>query len=154
MTILLSVHGRMRPFGFFAHIKEIFATHQGVGSRGFACEPFDHDAFMRLMTSLTVGASLDEHLRDSRFCRDKFNVHGPRDSFREIVSAGEGLHICITQPANRADTRCDVHIDDVQQGQVCFDGFCVPLVNGQTIEHVKTVGPWLASEAKDKVVNC
>ena len=87
------------------------------------------------------------------FCRDKVNVHGPRTSFREIVQAGEGLHICITDAADRADTHCDCHIDEIQQGQVCFDGFCVPLLNKQTVEHVKKVGPWLREEAKKTVVD-
>ena len=82
------------------------------------------------------------------FCRDAFNVHGQRDSFREIVNHGPGLHICIAQPGVRSNTSCDLHIDEIQQGQVCSRGVCVPIINGQTIEHLKTVGPWLADEAK------
>ena len=100
-----------------------------------------------------VPLDVEDHAAVSAFCRDKFNVHGPRDSFREIVKAGEGLHICITQPANRGDTPCDLHIDETQQGQVCFDGFCVPLINRQTGEHVRQVGPWLVKDTKDKVVD-
>ena len=88
-------------------------------------------------------------LRDSKFCRDAFNVHGPRDSFREIVKQGPGLHICIAQPAVRATMTCDLHIDEIQQGQVCSQGFCVPILNGQTIDHLRTVGPWLAKRAKE-----
>jgi hypothetical protein len=92
-------------------------------------------------------------LRSAAFCRDKINVHGPRTSFREIVKLGEGLHICITEREKRSDTHCDCHIDEIQQGQVCFDGFCVPLLNKQTREHVKKVGPWLREEAKKTVVD-
>jgi hypothetical protein len=153
MDILVAVHRRMTPFGIFDHINIIHNTFQGVGSKGFFCEPFNHDLFLALMTRLTEGKMIDERLRDSSFCRDKFNVHGPRTSFREIVATGEGLHICITEPARRSDTHCDTHIDEVQQGQICFDGFCVPILNKQTVEHLKTVGPWLRDEAKRTVVD-
>jgi hypothetical protein len=153
MAILVAVFGRMNRFGFFSQIKHIYNVFQGVGSKGFQCEPFDHGAFLLTMEALTRGRTNFVGVRDSKFCRDKFNVHGPRDSFREIVNAGEGLHICITQPASRATVRCDCHIDEVQQGQICFDGYCVPLVNRQTAEHVRSVGPWLAAEAKKKVVD-
>jgi hypothetical protein len=147
------VYKRMKPFGIFAKIKHIHNVFAGVGSKGFQCEPFDHEDFLQLMTQLTKGKPEDRVLRSAAFCRDKVNVHGPRTSFREIVQIGEGLHICITDPPNRKDTHCDCHIDEIQQGQVCFDGFCVPLLNKQTVEHVKKVGPWLREEAKRTVVD-
>ena len=100
------------------------------------------------VVSITPVVPLQVPLVDSKFCRDAFNVHGPRDSFREIVKQGPGLHICITQPAARTTTPCDLHLDQVQQGQVCSRGFCIPIINGQTIEHLRTVAPWLAEEAK------
>jgi hypothetical protein len=153
MDVLVAVHKRMKPFGIFAHIKHLLNEFTGVGSKGFRCEPHNHDLFLTRMKQLTVGKTVDDRLRDAAFCQDKFNVHGPRDSFREIVKSGEGLHICITQPANRKDTPCDCHIDEIQQGQVCFDGFCVPLLNKQTVEHVRKVGPWLRDEAKKTVVD-
>ncbi len=148
---LLELHSRMKPFGIWKNIKIIINVYQGTGSRGIFCEPFDHSLFLaqmiRLTTGPTIGPSISP-LTDSKFCRDRFNVHGPRDSFREIVTQGAGLHICIAQPAVRASTSCDLHIDEVQQGQVCAGGFCVPLINGQTIDHLRTVAPWLADEAK------
>jgi hypothetical protein len=151
-AILLALHSRMTPFGIWKNIKIIINVYQGIGSKGVFCEPFDHGLFLAQMTRLTVGPIIGPRLisplTDSKFCRDRFNVHGPRDSFREIVSQGPGLHICITQPAARAATACDLHIDEAQQGQVCAGGFCVPLMNGQTIEHLRTVAPWLADEAK------
>jgi hypothetical protein len=61
-------------------------------------------------------------LSDSKFCKDAFNVHGERDSFREIVKQGPGLHICIAKAAVRSTLDCDLHIDAVQQGQVCSRG--------------------------------
>lgn len=149
---LVELHSRMRPFGIWQNIKIIINVYQGIGSRGIFCEPFNHGRFLAQMISFTVGPvigpRLASPLRDSKFCRDFGNVHGPRDSFREIVNQGPGLHICITQPAARASQPCDLHIDDVQQGQVCANGFCVPLINGQTIDHLRTVAPWLAQEAK------
>jgi hypothetical protein len=153
MDILVAVHRRMKPFGIFAKIRIIHNVFQGIGSKGFQCEPFDHENWFLLMTRLTRGKPEDIVLRSAAFCRDKVNVHGPRTSFREIVKAGEGLHICITERAKRSDTHCDCHIDEIQQGQVCFDGFCVPLLNKQTREHIKKVGPWLREEAKKTVVD-
>lgn len=157
--ILRDLSARMRPFDIWKNIRIIVNVYTGVGSRGLFCEPFDHNTFLVQMDALTKGprigpdpnvVPLQFPLTDSKFCRDGFNVHGPRDSFREIVKQGPGLHICITQPAARATTPCDLHIDQVQQGQVCSSGVCVPLINGQTIEHLRTVAPWLAEEAKKK----
>lgn len=155
--ILLDLHARMRPFDIWRNIRVIESVYTGTGSRGLFCEPFNHDSFLLQMQALTNGPRLGPDpnivpvsvpLTDSKFCRDAFNVHGPRDSFREIVKLGPGLHICITQPAERAKKPCDLHIDEIQQGQVCSRGICIPLINGQTIDHLKTVGPWLADEAK------
>jgi peptidoglycan hydrolase-like protein with peptidoglycan-binding domain len=157
--ILRDLHVRMNPFDIWKNIRIIVNVYTGVGSRGLFCEPFNHDAFLAQMQALTTGprigpdpnvVPLQVPLTDSKFCRDGFNVHGPRDSFREIVKQGPGLHICITQPAARATEPCDLHIDQVQQGQVCSNGVCIPIINGQTIEHLRTVAPWLAEEAKKK----
>lgn len=155
--IMKDLHARMRPFDIWKNIRIIVNVYTGTGSRGLFCEPVDHGSFLAQMMALTKGprigpdpnlVPLQIPLTDSKFCRDAFNVHGPRDSFREIVSAGPGLHICITQPAQRGKLPCDLHIDQIQQGQVCSRGVCIPIVNGQTIEHLITVGPWLAEEAK------
>ena len=157
-VILTELHDRMRPFDIWKNIKTIEEVFFGTGSKGIFCQPFDHNLFLAQMEALTQGprigpdpnvVPLSMPLSDSKFCRDAFNVHGPRDSFREIVKQGPGLHICIAQPAVRATTTCDLHIDEIQQGQVCSQGICVPILNGQTIDHLRTVGPWLAKKAKD-----
>jgi peptidoglycan hydrolase-like protein with peptidoglycan-binding domain len=155
--ILKALHARMAPFDIWKNIKIIDEVSIGRGSTGIFCEPFDHSAFLSQMFSLTqgrerfpppVGGPIAIPITESRFCKDTFNMHGARDSFREIVRQGPGLHICIPLPAVRSTTSCDLHIDEIQQGQVCSKGFCVPLLNGQTIDHLRTVGPWLAGEAR------
>lgn len=156
-AVLTALHARMAPFDIWKNIKTIEEVFFGAGSKGIFCQPFDHNLFLDQMEALTKGprTSPDPNvvpvsipLSDSKFCRDVFNVHGPRDSFREIVKQGPGLHICIAQPPVRATTTCDLHIDEIQQGQVCSQGICIPILNGQTIDHLRTVGPWLAEEGK------
>jgi hypothetical protein len=148
--ILVAMWRRMAPFGIDLKIKVILDTWQGIGAKGFKCEPFDHDDTFRFMSQLTA-ANL---VGDAKFCRDAWNVHGPRDSFREMRSLwGEGLHICITQPAARSNTPCDFHIDELQQGGVCIGGWCAPVTGiHQTIGHLVTVGPWLIDEARKKTI--
>lgn len=157
-AILTALHARMAPFDIWKNIKTIELAFFGTGSKGIFCHPFDHNLFLDQMEALTKGPRISPDpnvvpvsipLSDSKFCRDAFNVHGPRDSFREIVKQGPGLHICIAQPAVRATTTCDLHIDEIQQGQVCSQGICIPILNGQTIDHLRTVGPWLAQKAKE-----
>ncbi|HEY7425978.1 MAG TPA: hypothetical protein VH682_17240 [Gemmataceae bacterium] len=156
--ILFEVHTRMKPFDIWRNIRIITSVGQYTGAYGLYCWPFDFDAFLAQMTALTKGSGgpptpygAQLPIQNSKFCRDTFNVHGPRDSFREIVKEGPGLHICITQPAERSNPKfpCDLHIDEIQQGQLCSNGWCVPIVNGQTIGHLYTVGPWLAKSAKE-----
>ncbi len=155
-AVLKALHARMAPFDIWRNIRIIDEVYIGTGSKGIFCEPFSHDTFLRQMFILTegrekfpppVGGPITIPVTDSKFCKDLVNVHGARDSFREIVKQGPGLHICIAEPAVRSTTSCDLHIDQVQQGQVCSKGSCVPLLNGQTIEHLRTVGPWLAKKA-------
>jgi hypothetical protein len=152
LAALGHVYARMKPFDIFQTVKEIFNVFSGAAS-GFFCEPFNYTTLTAWMMHLTLDPKASGPLRDSPFCRDTFNVHGPRDCFREIVRSGAGLHICITQPSSRGQEHCDFHIDHSQQGQVCFDGKCVPIINGQTWEHLSQVGPWLAKEAEKKVVD-
>jgi hypothetical protein len=149
---LLDLHRRMAPFGIFAFIKLIHNTFAGTGSRGFFVDLEDEERAFQYMVTLTFPKVREEGITDASFCRDSVNVHGPRDSFREIVDIGEGLHICITQPAKRGSERCDFHIDASQQGQVCFNGYCIPIVNRQTAEHLKQVGPWLVKEGFERVL--
>lgn len=158
IPVLTGLHARMAPFNIWPNIKIIHEVYIGKNrsSLGIFCEPFNHDAFLWQMFRLTegierfpppVGGPIAIPVTDSKFCKDLINVHGARDSFREIVKQGPGLHICIAQPAVRSNLSCDLHIDAIQQGSVCSKGYCIPLVNGQTIEHLRTVGPWLAEEA-------
>jgi hypothetical protein len=158
IPVLTGLHARMAPFTIWPNIRIIHEVYIGrnASSLGIFCEPFDHDAFLRQMFRLTegierfppsVGGPIAIPITDSKFCKDLINVHGERDSFREIVKQGPGLHICIAKPAVRSTLSCDLHIDAIQQGSVCSKGFCIPLVNGQTIEHLRTVGPWLAEQA-------
>jgi hypothetical protein len=151
---LIEIHTRMAPFGIFAHIKLLRNSYVGVGSKGFFCEPVDHGALRSLMISLcSPRLERDSILRDSPFCQDAVNIHGNRDTFREMVKMGPGLHICVTQDGHFNDTPCDCHIDETQQGSVCFNGKCVPTISKQTAEHVRKVGPWLIQEGEKKVVD-
>ena len=163
--LLIEIYNRMRPFGIWGLINTIRAVYFGTGARGMFCHPRDHARSFAFMQALATGpvrphnpnlADISNALSvmDSKFCKDAFNVHGERDSWREIVKSGPGLHICVTNAAGRARTdenypASDFHIDEVQQGQFCSNGVCVPLVNGQTIGHLKTVGPWLLQQPGD-----
>src|SRR5262249_11531253 len=51
--ILAAMWARMAPFGIDLKINVILDTWQGVGSKGFKCEPFDHDDTFRFMAKLT-----------------------------------------------------------------------------------------------------
>ena len=44
-----------------------------------------------------------------QFCQDGSNCHGPRDTFRELVKSGSGLHVCVVQAASRMSHRHDIH---------------------------------------------
>lgn len=146
LAILKSMFSRMERFQIDRKIKVIFDIWTGDGSKGFRCEVFDHNDALRHMEKLTFSWL---YPAVTSFCRDAWNCHGPRDSFREMrVVWGEGLHICITQPAERGKTPCEFHIDTIQQGGVCYYGYCLPVTGClQTIGHLITVGPWFAKEA-------
>jgi hypothetical protein len=156
--ILVDLHTRMKPFDIWKNIRIIVSVYQGIGAHGIFCEPFDHNAFLVQMIDFTKPPGGPPNpllakvpLYIAKFCRDSFNVHGPRDSFREMVRQGPGLHICISQPPVRSTHPCDLHIDEIQQGQMCSGGYCFPLVNGQTVGHLITVGPFLVDEAKKHI---
>jgi LysM repeat protein len=151
--IVREIYDRMSRYGIWQQIRAIRNVYRGIGSHGFQCDPVNHEAFLRTMTLLTRPRGAIEGLAfAARFCRDIKNVHGPRDSFRENVAWGPGLHICITQPAQRASEACDIHIDQYQQGSDCVAGYCIPRVlDPRTIAHIISVGPWLTSEAKQTI---
>jgi hypothetical protein len=153
LGILASVYARMRRFDIFQTVKEIFNTYRGPGSKGFYCEPFNYTTLATWMSHWTWDPKASGPVRDSAFCRDAYNVHGERDCFREIVAVGPGLHICITQPAKRGVEHCDFHIDEDQQGQVCFDGWCVPIADARTAKHLWEVGPYLLQLPLKKIVD-
>jgi hypothetical protein len=116
IPVLTELYARMRPFNIWPNIKIIHEVYIGENrsSLGIFCEPFDHDAFLRQMFRLTEGIPIPPTpfggitlpLDDSKFCKDLINVHGQRDSFREIVKQGPGLHICIAKPAVRSTLGC------------------------------------------------
>lgn len=159
--LLHELYNRMRPFGIWGLINTIRAVYWGVGARGMFCNPHDHAKAFAHMQALSIGPAkptnpyvndISKALppMDSKFCKDAINVHGERDSWREIVPSGPGLHICVTNASGRVRTddnypSSDFHIDEIQQGQYCSNGICIPLMNGQTLGHLKTVGPWLVT---------
>jgi hypothetical protein len=117
------------------------AGHMVSEGFNFTCD--DPDAM-----ETSVGAS-------TSFCKDKVNVHGPRNCYREIITAGPGLHVCITEKASRGDANpLDIHIDRFQA--VCTrqsDGFCdTALITTNTLMHLKDSIPWWLGVQKDKLL--
>lgn len=115
-------------------------------SQGFNYTCANPDAFLSAMRHPTAP-----------FCEDLFNVHGEKDCFRELVSGGAGLHVCITRPAARATERHDIHIDRYQV--VCSrlpDGHCnyavaTPGAVQNMSDHMKEAIPWMLGEERKKV---
>lgn len=110
-------------------------------SQGFNFTTKNADAMLSFMKGLTT------------FCQDGVNCHGPRDTFRELITAGPGLHVCITQTAARETNPHDIHIDKFQT--VCkrkADGFCdYEYFDKQMVEHMKDVVPWWLGERLKEV---
>jgi hypothetical protein len=108
LAVLKDIEFRCRTEpGLWARVRNVLgvwdyaAGHQVSQGFNFTCD--DPDAMQT-----QVKGSL-------KFCQDKFNVHGPRISFRELITAGPGLHVCITETAARgADHPHDIHIDKFQ----------------------------------------
>ena len=86
----------------------------------------------------------------SVFCEDDptTTVHGPRDCFRELITAGSGLHVCVVRTASRPTHRHDIHIDRFQA--ICTrkdNGFCdYQYFNSNFVDHMKDVLPWWLGE--------
>ncbi len=86
----------------------------------------------------------------SRFCEDDptTTVHGPRDCFRELITSGSGLHVCVVRTASRNSHWHDIHIDKYQA--ICTrkeDGFCdYHYLNSNFVDHMKDVVPWWVGE--------
>ena len=92
----------------------------------------------------------------SLFCEDDptTTVHGPRDCFRELITGGSGLHVCVVRPASRLTHRHDIHIDQFET--VCArkaDGFCdYKYLNTNFVNHMKDVVPWFVTDVAPKKI--
>ncbi|MDG4594572.1 MAG: hypothetical protein P9F75_02585 [Candidatus Contendobacter sp.] len=92
----------------------------------------------------------------SFFCEDDptTTVHGPRDCFRELITSGAGLHVCVVRPASRQEHHHDIHIDKFQT--VCArkaDGSCdYKKLNTNFVYHMKDVVPWFLTEVAPKKI--
>lgn len=92
----------------------------------------------------------------SLFCEDDptTTVHGPRDCFRELITSGPGLHVCVVRSSSRSTHRHDIHIDKSQT--VCTrqsDGFCdYHYLNTNFINHMKDVVPWFITDVAPKKI--
>jgi hypothetical protein len=90
-----------------------------------------------------------------KFCEDTYAVHGDKDCFRELITAGPGLHVCVTHLASRPTEEHDIHIDKFQM--VCNrdpkTGMCdyKHLAPG-SIAHYKDAIPWVLGEAFKKIM--
>ncbi len=71
-----------------------------------------------------------------------------RDTFRELIKSGAGLHVCVVQTNSRHSHRHDIHIDKFQT--VCTkqkDGYCdYEYFDEQMVNHMKDVVPWWLGE--------
>jgi hypothetical protein len=105
-------------------------------SQGFNFNCSDPDALLKALR-----ASKD-------FCQDGSNCHGPRDTFRELIKSGSGLHVCVTQSGSRSTHKHDIHIDKFQT--VCTkqdDGYCdYEYIDSNMVDHMKDVVPWWIGE--------
>ena len=163
--LLKRVYAKMKYFGIWEHILTIESVWDGDGARGMFCDVFNHDRLVRVMKTLSIerqpaiviptsGGRIVIHRKNSLFCQDGFNVHGPRDTFREMVDPpiSPGLHVCIPQPHVRGTKThgalTDIHFDDIQQDQYCSAGFCRPMLDAATVLHLISVAPYLEREAK------
>lgn len=91
------------------------------------------------------------------FCKDIVNAHGPRETFRELITTGPGLHVCVTEPAARADKLHDIHIDRYQM--VCkrmIGGYCDYVLDNlsaaeNAYRHNKDAIPWWLEDLKKRL---
>ncbi len=110
-------------------------------SQGFNFNCANPDALLTVLKS------------SDKFCQDGTNCHGPRDSFRELVKAGSGLHVCVVQASSRLSHKHDIHIDKFQT--ICekqSDGYCdYAYLNTNMFNHMKDVVPWWVGERAKEV---
>jgi hypothetical protein len=140
---------RCQP-GLWAGIRNVLGVWDYAGghqvSEGFNFTCDDPDALQTLVAGST------------KFCKDKFNVHGPRVSFREMITAGPGLHVCITEKASRGkDYPHDIHIDKFQTlNERTAAGECNTKVLSvgaaeQFGRHMWDVVPWWVGKQADEL---
>jgi len=148
LDVIKAVYDRCLVYpGVWSHIELIiggwnYAKGHNV-SQGFEFTCSNPDALLILMRQ-----------PNAPFCEDPFNVHGPRDSFRELIKHGPGLHVCISQCQARADHNHDIHIDKFQTVcQKVAGRFCNYVVADKEAaknmeEHMKEAIPWMLGEAR------
>lgn len=144
LQVVKEVHARCaRVAGLWERIHEITGIWNlaagDMVSSGFNYTCIDADGMLAFMRDSGKGGR--------NFCEDdpSTTVHGPRDCFREMITAGPGLHVCITHKDKRAGNNPhDIHIDVWQV--VCKrkeNGQCdYSYWNGQFWNHIKEAGPW------------
>jgi hypothetical protein len=155
LPVILAVYNRCLIYpSIWQNIDTIFGGWTFAGghgvSQGFNFNCSNPDAFLKLMRNPLAP-----------FCEDLFNVHGERDSFRELVKTGPGLHVCITQPQARIKVGddavpYDIHIDKFQV--VCSklpDGRCNYATVSQGAaenmkDHMKEAVPWMLDDYRKK----
>jgi len=151
LAVLKDVELRCRALpGLWTHIRNVLgvwdyaAGHQVSQGFNFTCD--NPDAMQTLVKAST------------KFCEDKFNVHGPRDSFREIITAGPGLHVCITVKASRGDANPhDIHIDKFQTvcerdaAGKCSTKVASPGAAYNFVKHMQDVVPWWVGKQADEL---
>jgi hypothetical protein len=141
LDVIKAVYERCRAIpSLWAHIDSIvgpwtYAAGHDI-SQGFAFKCAKPEALLDLLKA------------SSKFCRDGVNCHGPRDTFRELIKSGPGLHVCVTQSASRSSHLHDMHIDKFQT--VCTkksDGYCdYAYLDSNMYNHMKDVVPWWVGE--------
>jgi len=144
LKVLKEIHAR---FGIlpavWSQIKAIYDIWDYPGgqdvSQGFSCELKDADGLLTLLRSSAAAG---------KFCEDGVSAHRPCDTFREIIKAGPGLHVCIVPKADRASHVHGIHIDKFQV--ICTrdaKGMCdYSYFNWQFYDHMKDATPWVLKE--------
>lgn len=162
--ILIATWRRMEKLSVHRYVDTLLNVYRGKGAAGFGCVLTDEDAVAQLLIGFTRMRVVMHHplpiphaFVKPTFCQDIYNVHGERDTWRELTNIpfGPALHYCIPRKAirgtNHPDATTDIHIDDFQQDQVNVAGSCVPLPGPATMAHLESVKPYLLGKAKAQV---
>jgi hypothetical protein len=153
LAVLKDVYKRCEKFsGLWGRIRCIFGIWTYAAgneiSQGFHFSCDDPDAFLKAMQTETKKPK-------ETFCQDdaSFTAHGDRDCFREIITSGPGLHVCVTRTASRPVTPYEIHIDKFQQVCTCKeDGQCnYKYLNENSLKHMWDATPWWLGQKKQEV---